>query len=204
MYSCRLLRRPHSFPSFHFRHQNALAVDACRPFSTSRRDLYKAGNNLPPRPTLADPDIKVSYVKGSGPGGQKINKTSSAAQLTHIPTGIVVKCQATRSKSQNYTIARRLLAEKVELLQKGDDSRAAKVVERKSRKKKSADKKKRRKYRRLAGEKDGQEGEVDDEEVEDDDLDLEEVATDELVDSKLDRPESGNNVAPKRPEARTT
>jgi peptide chain release factor len=68
----------------------------------------------------------------------------------------VVKSQATRSKSQNYTIARKLLAEKVELLEKGSESRAVKVVERKSKKKRSADKKKRRKYRALAGDKAGQ------------------------------------------------
>jgi peptide chain release factor len=85
----------------------------------------------------------------------RINKTNSAAQLTHIPTGIVVKSQATRSRSQNYTIARKLLAEKVELLEKGDESRAAKVLARKAKKKASADKKKRRKYRELAAEKAG-------------------------------------------------
>ncbi|KAJ9612187.1 hypothetical protein H2200_003784 [Cladophialophora chaetospira] len=131
------------------------------PFSTFTPILSKASNRLPPRPTLPDSEIKEVYVKGTGPGGQAINKTNSAAQLTHIPTGIVVKSQATRSRSQNYTIARRLLAEKVELLQKGDDSRVVKVLERKSKKKRSADKKKRRKYRELAGEKDGQEEALD-------------------------------------------
>lgn len=73
--------------------------------------------------------------------------------MTHLPTGIVVKSQATRSRTQNYNIARRILAEKVELLQKGDESRAVKKAERVSQKKASADKKKKRKYRKLADEK---------------------------------------------------
>lgn len=77
------------------------------------------------------------------------NKTSSACQITHLPTGTVVKSQATRSKSQNYTIARRILAEKVELLQKGDESRVVKQAEKAAKRKASADKKKRRKYKSL-------------------------------------------------------
>lgn len=89
------------------------------------------------------------YLKGSGPGGQKINKTNSAAQLTHLPTGIVVKSQATRSRSQNYNIARRILAEKVELLEKGDESRVMKRQAFDRKKKASKSKKSRRKYRAL-------------------------------------------------------
>jgi peptide chain release factor len=78
--------------------------------------------------------------------------------MTHLPTGIVVKSQATRSKSENYNIARRILAEKVELLEKGDESRVTKKAEKAAKKKASADKKKRRKYRKLSEEKIGKEG----------------------------------------------
>jgi len=81
------------------------------------------------------------------------NKTNSAVQLTHIPTGIVVKSQATRSRSQNHNIARRILAEKIELLEKGEDSRAAKKIERARKKKASSMKKSRRKYKKLEEEK---------------------------------------------------
>lgn len=105
---------------------------------------------LPPRPKVAEEDTTKRYLKGSGPGGQKINKTSSAVQLTHLPTGIVVKSQATRSRTQNESIARRLLAEKVELLEKGSESRVEKKRQQVSKKKRSSEKKSRRKYRLLA------------------------------------------------------
>ena len=96
------------------------------------------------------------------------NKTNSAVQITHLPTGIVVKSQATRSRSQHYNTARRILAEKVELLQKGDESRVVKKIERAAKKKASADKKKRRKYKTLAEARD-RDGVEDGENVEDDD-----------------------------------
>jgi peptide chain release factor len=121
-------------------------------FSTS---INQAANSLPPRPTVPDDDLHHVFLKGSGPGGQKINKTNSAVQLTHLPTGLVVKSQATRSRSQNYKIARQILAEKIELMEKGDESRAAKKVERKSMQKRSREKKARRKYRALVEAKEG-------------------------------------------------
>ncbi|EXJ72119.1 uncharacterized protein A1O5_04623 [Cladophialophora psammophila CBS 110553] len=159
MFVCRPLRRLYVCPAFQCENRRLSKTDPIHSFSTFTNLFHKSGKYLPPRPTLSDAEIKHTYVKGTGPGGQKINKTNSAAQLTHIPTGIVVKCQATRSRSQNHTIAKRILAEKVELLEKGEESRAAKVVERKQRKKRSADKKKRRKYRQLAEEKLGLQGE---------------------------------------------
>lgn len=70
-------------------------------------------------------------------------------QLTHLPTGIVVKSQATRSRSQNYKIAREILAEKIEHLEKGIESRFSKKIERKGLKKRSKEKKAKRKYRAL-------------------------------------------------------
>ncbi|KKK14291.1 hypothetical protein P175DRAFT_0518215 [Aspergillus ochraceoroseus IBT 24754] len=104
---------------------------------------------LPPRLKIEDADLTISYLKGTGPGGQKINKTNSAVQLIHKPTGIVVKSQATRSRSQNEKIARHLLADKVEQLLKGDESRVSIKAERERKKKASRVKKSRRKYRDL-------------------------------------------------------
>ncbi|KAF1353443.1 peptide chain release factor class I/class II, partial [Delphinella strobiligena] len=91
-------------------------------------------------------DITEAFLKGTGPGGQKINKTSSAVQLKHLPTGIVIKCQETRSRTQNRKIARRILAERIEERELGEGSRTAIKIERVVKKKKSADKKARRKY----------------------------------------------------------
>jgi peptide chain release factor len=56
-------------------------------------------------------DITEKFIKGSGPGGQKINKTSSCVYLQHGPSGIEVKCQRTRSQSLNRFLARRELCE---------------------------------------------------------------------------------------------
>lgn len=88
------------------------------------------------------------------------NKTASAVQLKHIPTGLVLKVQHTRSRSQNRKIARAMLAERVELLEKGKESRVAVVGETKRKKKSSAVKKSKRKYR-LLDEAKAQEGSLD-------------------------------------------
>ncbi|KAJ5107742.1 peptide chain release factor-like protein [Penicillium angulare] len=108
---------------------------------------------LPPRLKFDDADLMISYLKGTGPGGQKINKTNSAVQITHKPSGVVVKCQATRSRSQNAKMARALLADRVEEREKGDQSRVALKAAAARKKKASTLKKTRRKYRNL--EKDG-------------------------------------------------
>jgi protein subunit release factor B len=68
---------------------------------------------------VAQSDIEESFVRSSGPGGQKVNKTSSCVQLLHIPTGLAVKCQRERSQSLNRYLARKLLLDKIERVQKG-------------------------------------------------------------------------------------
>ncbi|KAL8802899.1 MAG: hypothetical protein Q9182_003515 [Xanthomendoza sp. 2 TL-2023] len=123
--------------------------------SVARQVIARTGTirglaaQLPPRIVISEDDVEESFLKGSGPGGQKINKTSSAVQLKHIPTGMVVKSQATRSRSQNRSIARRLLADKLEDAEKGTESRTALKSEVKRKKKASKAKKARRKYRAL-------------------------------------------------------
>ena len=62
---------------------------------------------------LADADIEETFVRGSGSGGQKINKTSSCVQLKHLPSGTIVRCQETRSREANRWLAREMLAERL-------------------------------------------------------------------------------------------
>ena len=68
---------------------------------------------------VAESDLRETFVRSSGPGGQKVNKTSSCVQLVHIPTGLSVKCQRERSQALNRFLARRLLLDRIEKLQKG-------------------------------------------------------------------------------------
>jgi protein subunit release factor B len=68
---------------------------------------------------VSENDFEESFVRSSGPGGQKVNKTSSCVHLVHIPTGLAVKCQRERSQTLNRHLARRLLLDKIELQQKG-------------------------------------------------------------------------------------
>ncbi len=58
---------------------------------------------------LRDEDIKMDVFRSSGAGGQKVNKTSSAVRLTHLPTGIVVSSQVERSHFQNLENCRNML-----------------------------------------------------------------------------------------------
>ncbi len=58
-------------------------------------------------------DLEESFVLGGGPGGQKVNKTSSVVRLVHVPSGLQVKCSETRSREDNRWLARRQLAETI-------------------------------------------------------------------------------------------
>lgn len=63
---------------------------------------------------IAESDLRETFIRSSGPGGQKVNKTSSCVHLVHIPTGLFVKCQQERSQTLNRFLARRLLLDRIE------------------------------------------------------------------------------------------
>ena len=61
-------------------------------------------------------DIKIDLMRSSGPGGQNVNKVESGVRLTHIPTGIIVKCIMTRDQKQNLKVAKEIMQAKLDLL----------------------------------------------------------------------------------------
>lgn len=79
---------------------------------------------------IREADIEERFIKGSGRGGQKINKTSSCVHLIHQKTGIEVKCQRGRSQSLNRFLARRELCEQIAERIDGERSRKQQERER--------------------------------------------------------------------------
>ena len=80
------------------------------------------------RPVLREEDVEEQFVRGTGAGGQKVNKTSSCVMLRHLPTGIVVRCQELRSQALNRARARELLREKLDWMVRGEASELAQRV----------------------------------------------------------------------------
>ena len=78
---------------------------------------------------LIEKDIEEKFVHSGGAGGQKVNKTSTCVYLKHIPTGLAVKVQKSRSQGLNRFYARRQLCELLENEILGKDSPEAKRIE---------------------------------------------------------------------------
>src|SRR5262249_22951673 len=68
---------------------------------------------------VTEADLRESFVRSSGHGGQNVNKTATCVVLVHQPTGLQVKCQTTRQQGLNRFIARRLLLDKLEAMRTG-------------------------------------------------------------------------------------
>ncbi len=87
-------------------------------------------------------DIQEKFIKASGRGGQKVNKTSSAVFIRHIPTGISVKCGSARSQHLNRFLALRRLVECIEAAGTDTESEAKikrrKIIKQKKKRRKRA------------------------------------------------------------------
>lgn len=83
---------------------------------------YKHDINYSKVPQLKGDELDIQFVRGSGPGGQAVNKTANCVVLKHIPTGLVVKCHETRSATQNLNRAKELLISKLDNLINKEDS----------------------------------------------------------------------------------
>jgi len=98
---------------------------------------------------LFERDIQESFVRSSGKGGQKANKSSSCVYIRHLPTGIEVKCQIDRHQSVNRFLARRILLEKIESLILGAKSEEQKKIEKIRRQKRKRSKRAKEKLLKL-------------------------------------------------------
>ena len=91
---------------------------------------------------VKESQLRESFIRSSGPGGQKVNKASTCVVLIHPPTGLSVRCQRERSQALNRFLARRLLLEKIERRQLGEKSeenrRIAKIRRQKRKRSKRA------------------------------------------------------------------
>lgn len=78
---------------------------------------------------IEEADLQEKFIIGSGSGGQKLHKTASCVYLQHVPTGLEVKCQETRSRETNRYRARQRLCEKLEELFAAEQSKREQRLE---------------------------------------------------------------------------
>lgn len=84
---------------------------------------------------LREENLQEKYVHSSGPGGQKVNKTTNCVYLKHVPSGLEVKMQRERSQGLNRYYARKRLCELLEQKQLGKKSPASLKAEKKRKQK---------------------------------------------------------------------
>jgi len=85
---------------------------------------------------IDDAELIEKFIIGSGSGGQKLHKTSSSVYLKHIPSGIEIKCQDSRSREGNGYYARLRLCEKLHALVSEEQTKEQQKIEKLKRQKK--------------------------------------------------------------------
>lgn len=115
---------------------------------TSGTYTFQPGSRKYPL-TLDERHLAEKFIRGSGPGGQAINKLSTNVQLTHIPTGTKLTCQETRSRDRNRELARRRMSLTLEKLVKGEagGSRIDQQIEKERKRKMNKKKKQKRRQK---------------------------------------------------------
>ena len=78
---------------------------------------------------IREEDLLEKFVRGSGSGGQKINKTSNCVFLKHLPTGVCIKCQIDRSREMNRFLARRELCDQLDAIRQGKAIAKSQAIE---------------------------------------------------------------------------
>ena len=84
---------------------------------------------------MTEANLLEKFVRGSGAGGQKINKTSNCVFLKHLPTGVCIKCQMDRSREMNRFLARRELCDQLEAIRDGKAIAKTQAIEKMRRQK---------------------------------------------------------------------
>lgn len=84
---------------------------------------------------IRDEDLEETFTRGTGAGGQKINKTSSTVVLRHVPTGVEIRCQRERSQTMNRHFARVELCDRIQAQRK--ETRLAEQNEREKKRRQS-------------------------------------------------------------------
>jgi len=77
---------------------------------------------------IREQDLLEKFILGSGRGGQKLNKTHNCVYLKHLPSGIEIRCQATRSRETNRWLARRGMCEEMQHRLQGKAPRRLRII----------------------------------------------------------------------------
>ncbi len=79
---------------------------------------------------IREDELEERFVRSGGKGGQNVNKVATCVVLRHVPSGLVVKCQETRTQAMNRFLARRRLADELDARRRGEASARAQAVAR--------------------------------------------------------------------------